>query len=334
MKKLWGMTAISLTVGVSLLLNGCSGPQMNAAAAAQAKQHQAAQPNQQTKQEEKAAPAFTGAENEKELPDGTRLAAYKMVDGVKEFEITAQPTEWETEKGKKQVVWSYNGTVPGPQIRVKEGEKVRIVFHNQLPEDSVMHWHGLHVPNEMDGVPGVTQDAVKPGETFVYEFTAKPAGTHMYHTHANTLKQVDKGLFGTFIVEPKEEKKDFDREYTMMLSDGSLGYLINGKSFPDTQVFPVKVGEKVRVRLANVGNQVHPFHLHGHSFKIVAKDGHDLPETAQTIADTVDLMPGDRYDIEFTAQEKGKWLFHCHVLSHVHGHDGKDTGMIQVFDIQ
>lgn len=278
-------------------------------------------------------PAFTGAEKTKELPDGQRLMNYTLKDGVKEFNIVAQPTEWYTKKGEKHEAWTYNGTMPGPQIRVTEGDKVRIKFTNKLPEDTVFHLHGVHVPNNMDGVAGVTQEPIKPNQTFVYEFTAKNPGTHMFHSHLNTMHQVDMVLFGNIIIEPKQ-KLEVDKEFTMMLSDGSMGYLINGKSFPDTHPFNVKIGDKVRIRLSNVGNQAHPFHLHGHSFTIVAKDGNEIPKSAQYQADTVDMLPGDRYDIEFVAQEKGTWLFHCHVLTHVHGANGEDTGMIQVINIK
>lgn len=271
-----------------------------------------------------------------ELPDGQRQLKYKMVDGVKEFEITAQVVQWETKKGQTFEAYTYNGIVPGPQIRVTEGDKVRIKFTNKLPENTTIHWHGLHVPNSMDGVPGVTQESVKPNETFTYEFTAKNTGTHMFHSHDNPTMQVDKGMFANIIVDPKNKEQiyNFKKEFTMMLSDGSMGYLINGKSYPDTKTFELTAGEKVRIRLSNVGNQVHPFHLHGHTLTVVAKDGNELSKTAQYQADTIDLMPGDRYDVEFTPTEKGTWLYHCHVLHHVHGANGENTGMIQIYTVK
>ncbi|EKP95571.1 putative multicopper oxidase [Thermaerobacter subterraneus DSM 13965] len=179
-------------------------------------------------------PAGTGSEGQKALPEGQQLARYRVENGVKVFELTALPVKWSV-GDKEYEAWTFNGTVPGPQIRVKEGDRVRIIVKNQLPEPTVVHWHGLAVPNKMDGVPMVTQDPIPPGGQFVYEFVAQPAGTHMYHTHHNTMKQKGMGLYGTFIVEPKDpEPWKYDADYSLMISDGQLGYVINGKSFPHT----------------------------------------------------------------------------------------------------
>lgn len=277
-------------------------------------------------------PAFTGGEDLIELPDGQYLEPYKLVDGVKEFNLVATPVEWETKEGIKKEAWTYNGVMPGPQLRVTEGDKVRIIIENKLPEETTIHWHGLHVPNNMDGVPGVTQDPIKVGDKFVYEFTAKNAGTHMYHSHANTVHQIDKGLFGTFIVDPKVETEKYDKEFSMMLSDGSMGYLINGKSFPNTKAWKVNKGDKVRVRVMNIGNQVHPMHIHGHEFTVISKDGGDIPKEVRATEHTLNLMSGNTYDVIFTATE-GQWLFHCHVLPHAHeGHE--NSGMIQVIAVE
>lgn len=267
-----------------------------------------------------------------ELPDGQYLLPYEMVDGVKVFKLTAIPAKWEISKEKSVEAWTYNGVVPGPQIRIQKGDKVRVIFENKLPEDSVVHWHGVHIPFEMDGVPGVSQDPVKPGDKFIYEFEATNSGTHMYHTHKNTLKQAGKGLFGNFIIEDENEKV-YDHEFTMMLSDGPLGFLINGKSFPDTKPWKVKEGDTVRVRISNMGNMTHPMHSHGHGFKTIAKDGYMFPEGMQYYQDNVGLLAGDRYDIVFTAK-KGVWPFHCHVLTHVYNGKGERTGMIQLLVVE
>lgn len=336
----WKRTSIAVILGTSLLLTACGNEDASPKKAVpdtEQKAHASKSTDSNSTQPLSSAElAKKLNETTVELPDGQRQLNYKIVDGVKEFEITAQVAQWETKKGETFEAWTYNGIVPGPQIRISEGDKVRIKFTNKLPENTTIHWHGVHVPNSMDGVPGVTQDSVKPNETFIYEFTAKNTGTHMFHSHDNTTHQVDKGLFGNIIIDPKNKEQvyDFDKEYTMMLSDGSMGYLINGKSYPDTKPFAFKAGEKIRIRLANVGNQMHPFHLHGHSLTVVAKDGHELQKTAQYQADTIDLLPGDRFDVEFTPTEKGTWLYHCHVLPHVHGGNGENTGMIQVYTVE
>ncbi|MEK7519888.1 MAG: multicopper oxidase domain-containing protein [Patescibacteria group bacterium] len=280
-----------------------------------------------------------------------RLPFVVREDGVKEFALTAEPVRWEYEKGKSMAVWGYNGQIPGPEIRVTEGDTVRIIFANKLPVATTIHWHGMDVPNSQDGVPGVTQRPIGPGEMFIYEFTAKPAGTRFYHTHGTShtdeAEQMDMGLAGAFIVEPKGYAKP-DREYTLMLDEwelmngenmAALGgmshgaggqhmmnynmFTINGRAFPDTEPLSVKIGERVLLRLINAGSSAtHPMHLHGSSFTVVAVDGNPIPLVAQLTRDTIVLAPGERYDIEFVAQNPGMWVLHCHELHHA------DMGMI------
>ncbi|QBS38201.1 copper oxidase [Thermaerobacter sp. FW80] len=277
-------------------------------------------------------PAGTGSEGQQPLPEGQQLAKYRVEDGVKVFELTALPVKWSV-GDKEYEAWTFNGTVPGPQIRVKEGDRVRIIVKNQLPEPTVVHWHGLAVPNKMDGVPMVTQDPIPPGGRFVYEFVAKPAGTHMYHTHFNTMKQKGLGLYGTFIVEPKgPEPWKYDKEYSLMIGDGQLGYVINGKSFPHTPVIKLKLGETARFRLMNIGELVHPMHLHGADFTIIAKDGQPLPQPIK--ANTLDMMPGDTYDVLVNFDRPGTWVWHCHIISHVEDSHGNMLGLIQVLQVE
>ncbi len=275
-------------------------------------------------------------------------------NGVKEFTLTAEAINWEYVKGKTLLAWGYNGQIPGPEIRVTEGDKVRIVFTNKLPKATTLHWHGLDLPNDQDGVPGVTQKAIKPGETYTYEFTAKPAGTRFYHTHGGAAmvdeaEQLDMGLSGAFIIEPKNYATNKpDREYTVILDEwdstgmsnmmgteagvmaGMEGmsynlFTINGRAFPDTEPLKVKKGELVRIRMINAGTStIHPMHLHGHQFKVVAVDGNPVPKAAQLTRNTQPIHPGETYDIEFIANNPGTWLFHCHELHHA------DSGMIAV----
>jgi len=292
--------------------------------------------------------SMTGVENPEQLPLKTasdqKPLQPMLMNGAKHFTLTAEPVRWEYQKGKSIVAWAFNGQVPGPEIRVTEGDKVMVTLNNKLPKGTTIHWHGLDVPNNMDGVPGVTQDAVKAGESFTYEFTATPAGTRFYHTHGSTMgdeaQQSDMGLSGSFIVEPKGYQKP-DKEYTVVLDDWQKGegsfntamtdmnmdgmamnmdynlFTINGLAFPDTKNLDVKKGDKVRIRLINASaSTTHPIHLHGQQFKITATDGNTVPEGAQLTRNVVTLNPGETYDIEFTASNEGVWAFHCHELHH------------------
>jgi FtsP/CotA-like multicopper oxidase with cupredoxin domain len=239
--------------------------------------------------------------------------------------------------------WTYNGTVPGPMIRVTEGDRVRVNFINNLPEPTTVHWHGINVPNAMDGVPGVTQEAIQPGDTFTYEFEARPAGTFMYHSHFDSDVQVGIGLYAPFIIDPVQEQSPApDVDVTLMLSewrvvDGQTFaampmsgsepnyFTINGKAFPATETINVQRGQRVRLRLIGIGQFIHPMHLHGMAFQVVAVDGYPVPEAARQTRDTLSVAPGERYDIEFVATEPGTWVFHCHILHHV-TNDGMEPG--------
>ena len=165
---------------------------------------------------------------------GNQLLQPRLEGAVKVYELTASEIQWEVEPGKRVKAWAYNGQVPGPQIRVREGDRVRVVLKNELPESTVIHFHGVEVPNDQDGVPFITQPPIKPGETYTYEFTVPNAGSHMYHSHHNAAMQVMLGLLGAFIVEPKRPTKmeRADVDYVMILNDGPHGYTLNGKGFP------------------------------------------------------------------------------------------------------
>jgi len=256
---------------------------------------------------------------------------FKLDGDVKVFELTCQDVQWETEPGKTVAAMSYNGVVPGPEIRVTEGDKVRVNVKNQLKESTAVHWHGVHTPNAMDGVPFITQPPIKPGATFTYEFTAKPMGSHMYHSHLNAAEQVTKGLLGSFIVDPKDKTKEpaYDGDYTLVLNDANLGLTLNAKSFPATAPIVAKVGEKVRVRFMNEGVMIHPMHLHGMYMTVFAEDGALLP--APYLCDTLNVAPGQRFDVLIDCQEPGVWAFHCHILTHAespHGMFGMVTALI------
>jgi FtsP/CotA-like multicopper oxidase with cupredoxin domain len=238
---------------------------------------------------------------------------------VKVFDLTADEIRWETEPGKVIDAMAYNGQIPGPEIHAQLGDRVRIVLHNELDQPTVMHFHGMVVPNNMDGVPVLTQEAIMPGDSHTYEFTIRNSGSHMYHSHFNAAEQVPSGLLGAFIIDdPNDPAVDLDT--TLILNDGPLGFTLNGKSFPATAPIAVEQGQTFRVRYMNEGLQIHPMHLHGLVQKVIAKDGNLLKHPY--LADTVLVGPGERYDVLVKATEPGAWAYHCHVLTHVEGPDG------------
>lgn len=296
------------------------------------------------------------------VPDATQTVggqplAFREEDGVKVFELVAAPVRWTIldDESEKVVVtaWAYNGTVPGPMIRVTEGESVRIILRNDLPEPTSIHWHGIPLPNAMDGVPPLTQAAVEPGDSFTYEFVAPPAGSFMYHSHVDTDRQIMVGLYAPFIVDPAAAEIDPpDVDVMWMLSEWRVGpdggtyaampmsgaepnyFTINGKAFPDTEPIVVKMGERVRIRLANIGQFTHPMHLHGINFRIVAYDGVSLSPEQQIVRNTIPVNPGELIDIEFVADNPGIWVFHCHVLHHVTNDNVEPGGLIGVIQVE
>ncbi len=261
---------------------------------------------------------------------GNQLLAPRLDGQVKVFDITAEEIDWEVAPGDVRRAMAYNKQVPGPMIRVNLGDRVRLVLKNQLKESTAVHFHGLQVPNEVDGVPGVTQPLVKPGESYTYEFTVRNTGSHMYHSHMNGATQIPAGLLGAFIVDGPLDPAAA-REEVMILNDGPLGYTLNGKGFPATAPIVLKRGEKVRIRYMNEGLQIHPMHLHGLVQTVFAKDGYLLPQPFK--ADTVLVAPGERIDVTVEGTDVGLWAFHCHVLSHAENEAGM-FGMVTVVIVQ
>lgn len=265
---------------------------------------------------------------------GNQELGYRLDNGTKVFEVKAQHVRWEVLPGEYVDAYAYNGQVPGPVIRVKEGDKIRVDFTNELPEDTVIHFHGPTIPNAMDGVPGVTQEVVKPSQRFTYEFAAKPSGTFIYHTHHNSAFQEPKGLYGLFIVEPAAPPKvSYDAEVLQVLGEFGGFYVINGKAFPATQAIEAKIGQKILIRMANLGAMAHPMHMHGHPFKIVATDGYPVPSSAVLTKDVLNIAPGERYDLLLELDNPGAWVFHCHILSHVQNKGVEPGGMITVIKV-
>ena len=284
---------------------------------------------------------------------GTELEGVQR-DGALEFTLDARPVWWRIFGKQRLAAYAYNGIVPGPIIRVRNGQRVRIRFTNRLPLETSVHWHGIDVPNAMDGVPDVTQKAIEPGGSFTYEFTARPAGdpdgsgTFLYHSHVDEDRQMPVGLYGALIIDPAAGP-DRTTERTLTFSewtaDAATGrtrgvmemegmlpnfFTINGKSFPDTPTIDVKKGELVRFRLINAGQFAHPIHLHGTSFRIVARDGHATTE--RNLRDTVTLESGERADIEFRLPRAGKWLLHCHIGHHLTNDGEGPGGLVQLIN--
>jgi manganese oxidase len=255
----------------------------------------------------------------------------RMEGQTRIFDVECTEGQWQVSEGQTINAMLYNGRVPGPIMRVKQGENVRINVTNKMTQSTAVHFHGVHTPNGMDGVPFVTQPLIKSGATFTYEFAAKNSGSHMYHSHHNAAEQVTRGLFGAFIIDPAKTEDDpkVAADYVMVLNDAGVGMTINGRSFPSTQPIIANKGDKIRIRYMNEGLQIHPMHLHGMYQTVIAKDGAKL--SVPYLADTLVVAPGERYDVLVDCEEPGAWAFHCHILSHAesaHGMFGMVTALV------
>ena len=268
---------------------------------------------------------------------GENLEPKVLADGTKEFDLTAKVVDWEVEPGKIVKAWTYNGVVPGPQIKVNVGDKVRIVLKNDLPESTSLHLHGVRVPNSMDGVDPYTQPATKPGETFTYDFEAKEPAVGMYHSHHDAQVQIPNGMAGAVLIGemtiPKEVGPvNITQHVNMVLNDaGTIGLSLNGKSFPATEPYVMNVGETMEVNYYNEGLQIHPMHMHQPHGWVIAKDGKPLVAPYQ--ADTIAVAPGECYTVLYTAVDKGVWAWHCHILTHAETPQGM-TGMVTAVIVQ
>lgn len=258
---------------------------------------------------------------------------YEMDGDTKVFRIVCQEIDWDTGGGMIFPAMAYNGTVPGPEIRVTEGDKCRFIVRNEMSQSTAIHWHGLMVPNSQDGVPYFTQPPITPNSEFTYEFVAPNPGTHMYHSHHNSAEQVTRGLLGPIVVEPLDASREpqADAEYNFILNDSALGFTINGKGFPYTQPIVAKQGDRIRVRYYNEGLMIHPMHLHGMPQLVFMKDGIHLP--VPYMADTLNVAPGERWDVLVDCTLPGAWAYHCHILSHAEGPNGM-FGMVTALVVQ
>ena len=257
--------------------------------------------------------------------------AWRMEGGVKAFDLVAEPVRREFLPGKTVDVWGYNGSMPGPTIEVNEGDRVRIRFRNALPEPTTVHWHGLEVPLDMDGVPAISQPLVEPGGTFTYEFMLHQHGTFFYHSHMAMQQML--GMIGLFVIHPRAAyrpavQKDFGLilqgwgilpsntvPNTMSMEFNWL--TMNGKAGPAIAPLLVRLGDRVRIRFVNLGMDHHPMHLHGNQFVVTGTEGGRVPETQWHPMNTVLVGVAQARSVEFDARRAGDWMLHCHLPHHM-----------------
>jgi FtsP/CotA-like multicopper oxidase with cupredoxin domain len=259
---------------------------------------------------------------------------WRMKDGWKEFHLVAEPVKREIAPGMTANLWGYNGQSPGPTIECVEGDKVRMFVTNQLPEHTTIHWHGILLPNGMDGVGGLTQPHIPAGKTYVYEFVMKHSGTFMYHPHADEMVQMAMGMMGFIVVHPKDPGRyRVDRDFVFLINafdidPGSFTPRVNtmldfnlwcwnSRAFPGIDPLIVRKGDRVRIRMGNLSMTNHPIHIHGHNFSVTCTDGGWVRKSAQWPETTVDMPIGALRAVEFVADAPGDWAFHCHKSHHV-----------------
>jgi len=287
-------------------------------------------------------------------PNGATLP-FKVVDGVKVIHLVAEEITHEFAPGLKAKLWGFNGRVHGPTIEVVEGDRVRIYVTNKLPEALSIHWHGIILPSGMDGVGGLNQKPIQPGETFKYQYPLVQHGTHMYHSHFDEMTQMGLGVMGLFVIHPRRPAEPRpDRDFAIMLSEWDIkpgayrpdprvfaGFntlTFNAKSFPATEPLVARRGDRVRIRLVNLGAMDHhPIHLHGHSFWVTQTDGGVIPPNARWPETTVLVSVGQSRTVDFIADNPGDWAFHCHMTHHVMnqmGHEGPNLIGVDAVKLQ
>ena len=275
-------------------------------------------------------------------PNGSTLP-YKVVGGVKVFHLIAEEVDHEFAPGLRAYCWGFNGQVHGPTIEAVEGDRVRIYVTNRLPENTSIHWHGLLVPSGMDGVAGLSQKNIRPGETYKYEFQLRQHGTYMYHSHSDDMIQTALGMMGMFVIHPRTlTGPKVNRDFVLMSSEWRIDVgtrrpvptemtdfnvlTFNGRVFPGTAPLVAKYGDRVRIRFGNLSAmEHHPSHLHGFSWKITEMDGWPVPEVAQEAGSTVLMAVGQTRAVEFVADNPGDWAMHCHMSHHTMNQMGHNT---------
>jgi len=267
-------------------------------------------------------------------PNGSTLP-YRVVGGIKIFHLITEEVDHEFAPGLRAHCWGFNGQVHGPTIEAVEGDHVRIYVTNRLPESTSIHWHAVLVPSGMDGVGGLSQKTIEPGETYKYEFKLRQHGTYMYHSHADEMTQQALGMMGMFIIHPRNPTgPKADRDFALLLSEWRIDVgtmrpnpiemtdfnilTMNAKAFPGTAPLVAKYGDRVKIRIGNLSAMDHhPIHIHGFAWKITETDGGPIPESAQWPETTVLVAVGQTRTVEFIADNPGDWAMHCHMSHHV-----------------
>ncbi len=265
---------------------------------------------------------------------------FTVDNGVKVFNLVAEPVKQRIAPGKTIDLWGFNGSAPGPTIQITQGDRVRIVFDNHLPEPTSMHWHGFEIPHNMDGGPGISQDPVKPGGRFVYEFSLHQEGTYFYHSHMAMQEMM--GMLGAFIMHPKVAYQPrVDKDFVLLMQEYAVlpnntvpntmnmefNWLVfNGKAGPDTTPLIVRQNDRVRVRLINLGMDHHPIHLHGHTFYVTGTEGGRIPQSAWFPGNTALVGVAQSRDFEFEATNPGDWMIHCHLPHHMMNQMSSNVG--------
>lgn len=280
------------------------------------------------------APGVPGRDYTPVIAPNLPTLPWSLVDGAKVFHLVAEEMWHEFAPGLRALSWGYNGHVPGPLIEAVEGDHVRIYVTNRLKTGTTVHWHGFLLPNGMDGVSGLTQKVIRPGETFKYEFTLRQFGTQLYHSHHDEMTQMGMGLIGMFVIHPRKEFMARPaRDFAILLNEQHVTVgtyrpdpaemsdfnvlTFNGKVFPGTDPLVAKHGDFVRIRIGNLSPiSHHPIHLHGHSFRVVETDGGRIPDSAQWPETTMLVNVGTSRVMEFTADAPGDWALHCHMTHH------------------
>jgi FtsP/CotA-like multicopper oxidase with cupredoxin domain len=277
---------------------------------------------------------------------GDRPLAPRLENGVKVYDLEASVIHWSILPQVRATAYAINGQVPGPRLELTEGDHVRITFINHLPEPATMHWHGLVVPNRMDGPGYITQPPVLPGGRYTYEYVVQQHGTYFYHSHTQPDRQQALGLYGALIIKPREPRSEMaaDHDYVVqlqewlvrdgltypaMLMEGGLPnyFTINGKAYPATDTLHMRVGQTIKFRFIGTNNNfIHPMHMHGGPFTVVARDGVTLAPSARFEADVINVGPGQRYDVIWPAREPGKWILHCHIPHHTLNNNVEERG--------
>ncbi|MDQ6893353.1 MAG: DUF4396 domain-containing protein [Acidobacteriota bacterium] len=277
---------------------------------------------------------------------GATVLSPRVEKGVKVFDLETSVIRWQILPNVSVDAFAFNGQVPGPTLRFRQGDRVRINVTNRLPETTTVHWHGLILPNVMDGVASVTQKPIGNGQVYTYEFTALQYGSYLYHSHDHVDRQQTLGLYGALLIDPANAADELsaDHEYTILLQEWLIRegltypampmdggqpnfFTINGRAFPSTDTIQMKVGETLKVRFVGSNSGfIHPMHIHGGPFVVVARDGETLPPSARFKADTVNVGPGQRYDVIWTALKPGKWMIHCHISHHTTNNNTEQNG--------